>query len=198
MPAMIMSSDYLIHTIYQHIVNRTSRQLGDLFIHVSSAYFCFLVDGSQLFIMGFFITAVYTCAQCFKKMGEDIKYLVAFKTFTVHDLKYLQKVYDGHRRSVSLLESAFSLAVLIWQFTTILGLCSGIISELGNELCTNVLEIIMFSFGIFRGISIFVTLSIMAQYLTDWAAPRLKKLKPHLPKCRTVLVINSWRFSCAG
>lgn len=101
-------SDYLTLTIYQHIVNRTSRQLGDLFIRVSSAYFCFVVDGSQLFIMGFFIAAVYTCAQCFQKMGEDIKNLVAFKTLTVYDLKYLQKVYDGHRQCQSAWKCLFS------------------------------------------------------------------------------------------
>ncbi|GFR14347.1 uncharacterized protein TNCT_355681 [Trichonephila clavata] len=170
LPTRKNPEEHFTDFFYIHVVNKTSQTFGKILIQVNDAYLCLLTEGTLTCIVGLYIVSIYAASIWFQKMGDNGKPL---------DLNQLQRLYDLLLSRIHLLDSAFSLSVLLWYFMVTLTLCIRVIAIIGDDSSdSDVQGMLIIAFGLFRGtFMILIGIAFCAQYLTDSAKAAILKIE---------------------
>ncbi|GFT45525.1 uncharacterized protein TNCV_3781501 [Trichonephila clavipes] len=166
LPTRKNPEEHFTEFFYTHVVNKTSPTFGKVLIQVNDAYLCLLTEGTLTSIVGLYIVSICAASIWFQKMGENVK-----GSESSLDLNQLQRLYDLLLSRIHLLDSAFSLSVLLWYFMVTLTLCIRVIAIIGDDSSdSDVQGMLIIAFGLFRGtFMILIGIAFCAQYLTDTA-----------------------------
>ncbi|GBL98896.1 hypothetical protein AVEN_165720-1 [Araneus ventricosus] len=178
-PTKKKPEEHFTEFFYHHVVNKTSHQFGKYLIQVNDAYLCLMTEGSITSIIGLYISSVCASSLWFKKMGESVKQFAKSQTLNPLDLNHLQRLYDQLLSRIILLDTAFSLSVLLWYFMVMLTLCIRVIAIIGEtDSQSDIQGMLIIGFGLFRGtFIILIGIAFCAQYLTDTAKAAVLKIE---------------------
>ncbi|GFY62780.1 uncharacterized protein TNIN_69641 [Trichonephila inaurata madagascariensis] len=174
LPTKKNPEEHFTEFFYIHVVNKTSPNFGKILIQVNDAYLCLLTEGTLTSIVGLYIVSICAASIWFQKMGENEK-----GSESSLDLNQLQRLYDLLLSRIHLLDSAFSLSVLLWYFMVTLTLCIRVIAIIGDDSSdADVQGMLIIAFGLFRGtFMILIGIAFCAQSLTDTAKGAILKIE---------------------